>query len=228
MLFYFGEKIESKTLGVGKIGITRQWLCIIYTGLQITTRHAFRNLLCKPFTMKRILWMLPLVLLSQLSARSQTYYDFYYTNLPVQRLSAYATAFRQGFDRVYIAGYSDTCQTCAPIAGNAPFKTTRLPALRQQLLTYIPADVYMRQQVPGSYYHIVGNKTLPYIIRTLYTINGDHVSPMYQVKITFTEDPVPSVYDIQLIAPKAAKRFSTKLVLTSYRRMVEPGTSQRK
>jgi hypothetical protein len=170
--------------------------------------------------MKRLL-MLPIILLSSLWCCSQSYYDFYYTNLPAQRITLYAQAFRASFDRLYLPGYADTCRTCTPLAANAPLKPTALPALRQELLQYIPSQVYQKNQVPGSYYHLVGNKTLPYIIRTLYTINGDKVEPLYQVKVTFTDEPVPAVYDMQVYSPKSGKRFSKKLVLASYKLMVE-------
>jgi hypothetical protein len=165
--------------------------------------------------------LLPIILLSSLYCCAQTsYYDFYYTNLPAQRIALYAQAFRAGFDRLYLPGYADTCSACAPLAANAPLKRESLPALRQALLQYLPAETYLKNSVPGSYYHLVGNKTLPYIIRTLYNIDGDKVEPLYQVKITFTDSPTPAVYDMQVFSPKEGKRFSKKLVLTSYRRMV--------
>ncbi|RYY38793.1 MAG: hypothetical protein EOO08_13335 [Chitinophagaceae bacterium] len=170
--------------------------------------------------MKR-LWMILILVQAALFGSAQTYYDFYYTNLPVARLSAYTGAFRSSFDRLYLSGYSDTCTTCSPIAPS--LQKEQLSQLRQELLSYLSPDLYQKFQVPGSYYHIVGTKTAPYIIRTLYTIKDDEVVPQYQVKVTFTNDPVPAVADIQVYAPKEGKRFSRKLVLTSYRKMVAPG-----
>ncbi|RYY66297.1 MAG: hypothetical protein EOO12_04640 [Chitinophagaceae bacterium] len=168
--------------------------------------------------MKR-LWMILILVQSAFWAASQNYYDFYYTNLPVQRLPLYAQAFRASFDRLYLAGYNDTCTACPPLA---TLPKDGLPELRQQLLQHLSPDLYQKFQVPGSYYHIVGTKTAPYIIRTLYSINNDRIEPQYQVKITFTDDPVPAVADIQVFAPKEGKRFSSKLVLTSYKRMAHP------
>ncbi|RYY85503.1 MAG: hypothetical protein EOO15_16840 [Chitinophagaceae bacterium] len=124
------------------------------------------------------------------------------------------------FDRLYLPGYSDTCTSCTPISAN--LNKAQLPQLRQELLSYLSPDLYQKFQVPGSYYHIVGTKTAPYIIRTLYTIKDDQVLPQYQVKVTFTNDPVPAVADIQVYSPKEGKRFSKKLVLTSYKKMVSP------
>ncbi|RYZ23551.1 MAG: hypothetical protein EOO16_04365 [Chitinophagaceae bacterium] len=177
--------------------------------------------------MKRLL-MLPIILLSSLYCCAQSsYYDFYYTNLPATRIDTYRAAFRAAFDRIYLPGYTDTCRSCAPLAADAVLKPEALPTLRQELLQYIPGEVYQKNQVPGSYYHLVGNKTLPYIIRTLYTIDGDKAEPLYQVKVTFTDSPTPAVYDMEVFSPKEGKRFSRKLVLTSYKLMAKPPVPQR-
>ncbi|TCJ18635.1 hypothetical protein EPD60_03810 [Flaviaesturariibacter flavus] len=166
--------------------------------------------------------MLPLIMLSSLYCCAQNqYYHFYYTNLPADRIEAYGTAFRAAFDRIYLPGYSDTCHSCAPLAADAPFQAEALPALRQALLQYIPGEVYHKNEVPGSYYHLVGNKNLPYIIRTLYIIDGDKAEPLYQVKVTFTNDPTPSVYNMEVFSPKEGKRFSRKLVLANYKQMAK-------
>ncbi|GAB4094343.1 hypothetical protein [Flaviaesturariibacter terrae] len=170
--------------------------------------------------MKR-LWMILVLVQSALFAASQNYFDFYYTNLPVARLPLYSAAFRSSFDRLYLGGYTDTCTACTPFAAGAPLRKEQVPQLRQQLLQYLSPDLYQKFQVPGSYYHIVGTKTAPYIIRTLYTIRDNEVVPQYQVKVTFTEDPVPAVSDIQVFSPREGKRFSRKLVLTTYKRMVQ-------
>lgn len=171
--------------------------------------------------MKRLWMILVLVQSALLAAAQPTYYDFYYTNLPVRQLARYEAAFRSSFDRLYLPGYSDTCTACSPLVASTLHKE-QLPGLRQQLLQYLSPDLYQKYQVPGSYYHIVGTKTAPYIIRTLYTLNDDKAVPQYQVKVTFTEDPVPAVADIQVFSPKEGKRFSSKLVFASYKRMAAP------
>ncbi|RYY97277.1 MAG: hypothetical protein EOO11_11340 [Chitinophagaceae bacterium] len=172
--------------------------------------------------MKRILASLLLIVCGNLWAGAQrTYYDFYYTNLPPARVAPYMTAFRTGFDWLYLQRYTgDSCTDCTRLAPGASIGATGLPALSQALFTHIPQDLYQKNNVPGSTYHIVGNKAAPYIIRTLYSLSDGRAEPLYQVRIEFTDDPAPAVQDISVFDPKTAKRFSRKLVLSNYKRTV--------
>jgi|GEM_PF-4227852 len=172
--------------------------------------------------MKHTIWMLPLLLLSALfSSAQENYYDFYYTNLPTSKIESYGKAFRSAFDRIYLPGYSDSCRSCAPIAQKATTNAASFSGLREELLRYLPADLYFKQQVPGSYYHIVGNRNLPYIIRTLYKLNDNKAEAVYQVKVTFSDDQEPAIQSIEVFPPQSGKRFSRAMVFATYRLMVE-------
>ncbi|GAA4344006.1 hypothetical protein [Flaviaesturariibacter amylovorans] len=173
--------------------------------------------------MKRALASLLLIVCGNLWAGAQTtYYDFYYTNLPPARVAPYMSAFRTGFDWLYLQRYTgDSCSGCTRLAPTATLQAAALPTLSQALFAHIPQDLYQRNNVPGSTYHIVGTKAAPYIIRTLYTLANDKVEPLYQVRIEFTDAPgTPAVQDISVYDPKTAKRFSRKLVLSNYKRTI--------
>lgn len=169
--------------------------------------------------MKHPLLMLPLLLLGSLFVRAQSsYYDFYYTNLPPEKITEYAQAFRTAFDQIYLPSYSDSCRQCTPLCSTV---AAALPILRSELRRYLPGDLYFKNQVPGSFYHIVGNKTLPYIIRTLYWLDGNRAEAIYQVKVTFSAQRPKQIAAMEVYAPQSGKHFSRAMVYASYRLMVE-------
>lgn len=156
----------------------------------------------------------------------QKYFDFHYTNVPSKALDVYSSSFNMGLGWIYSGKYisAEICKNCNSLSNDSKTKASMIDSLNKAYHQDYPRNVYSKIYVPSGFFHVVESKLKPYMIRTLFEINGNKIKPIYQVKIVFAStmhNGLYNIHDIQVFSPTSMRKFDTKTILANYQKKVK-------
>lgn len=157
-------------------------------------------------------------------ANSQKYFDFISTNVSVSTMGPYSNSFItcQGFVRS--GKYWDDCKNCGKLIPGGKTQPSMIDSLNKKYLELCPRKLYSSQYVPHKYFSMPDSAQSRYMMKTLYKIEGDKLTPIYQLKIVFAStqtNSLPDVYSIELYDGDTGKSFSSKIVMDEYTKKIE-------
>ncbi len=166
--------------------------------------------------------LLPALLLLILSSKvhAQKYFQFIYTNSPV----VYGS---NPYDISTVMGWLYTgkmvhakCSNCTLPSQNAITRHPNMDSLHNEYFKIFPWGIFSKNYAPYVEKNVPdGSKTI-YKLYTYYKVENNILTPIYQVRATFTADihnEHHDVLDFEFAAASGLKTLDSKMVLKAYK-----------
>lgn len=157
---------------------------------------------------------------------SQTYFNFFYTNIPKPKYDAYSVVNSKGFGWLQTGNYKSpsSCKNCFDLSRDSKLVPSLMDSLINLYDKSILDTLYAKQYVPSHHHFgIEKNKSSPFIIHTLYRVNYNKVEPLVQIKMTFYErkNSLPGILSIEFLQSGKLRQFDSRLVLEAYQKQLK-------
>lgn len=107
------------------------------------------------------------------------------------------------------------------LAASSKLNDRRLDSLSRLFNKYLPSRLIRLGNLQPRINYLKDHKSPPYILATIFEINGQEVKSLGQFRITFHttfHNQMPDVMDIQVTAPEKIKAYDRNYVLKTHKR----------
>ena len=162
---------------------------------------------------------------------SQTYFNLFYSNIPKTKYDKFSNAFLMASGWVQTGYYTSPsdCSGCFDYTRDSKLQKTHLDELVTAYKNKKLRSIYSKQYV-ASVHHLVtvGKEEIPYIIMTLYRVENQKPSAVFQLKMTFYEraGKIPGIATIEMADSDKLKTIDPKTVLAGYRQTIKDDTKE--